>query len=62
VTIADDITARSYLPANLLRHRLRPALKFRVKALHLDNTPLSVGARRFTRHLGRVLKEFLSDD
>lgn len=62
VTIADDITARSSLLANLRRHRLRPALKFKVMALHLDNAPLSVGARRFTKHLGRVLKDFLSDD
>jgi DNA-binding transcriptional LysR family regulator len=62
VTIADDITARSSLSANLLRHRLRPALKFNVTALHLDHAPLSVGAKRFTKHLGRVLKDFLSDD
>lgn len=62
VTIADDITARSSSTANLRRHRLRPVLKFTVKALHLDNAPLSVGAKRFTKHLGRVLKEFISDD
>jgi DNA-binding transcriptional LysR family regulator len=62
VTIADDITARSGTSANLRRIRLRPALKFSVKALHLDSLPLSIGARRFTRHLGVVLKQFLADD
>jgi len=62
VTIADDITARSSLTANLRRHRLRPALRFKVKTLHLDNMPLSIGATRFTKHLGRVLRKFLSDD
>lgn len=62
VTIADDITARSGTRANLRRIRLRPTLKFSVKALHLDSLPLSIGARRFTKHLGVVLKQFLADD
>lgn len=62
VTIADDITARSSLTVNLRRHRLRPALRFKVAALHLDSTPLSIGATRFTKHLGRVLREFLTDN
>lgn len=62
VTIADDITARSCLTASLRRHRLRPALRFNVNALHLDNTPLSIGATRFTKHLGVILRQFLADD
>lgn len=60
VTIADDITARSCLTTNLRRYRLRPALQFNVKALHLGNIPLSIGAKRFTKHLGQVLRDFLA--
>jgi DNA-binding transcriptional LysR family regulator len=61
VTIADDVTARSGATANVRRIRLRPTLKFKVKALHLDSMPLSIGASRFTKHLGEVLRQFLSD-
>lgn len=62
VTIADDITARSGAGGSVRRIPLRPTLKFSVKALHLDSTPLSLGARSFTKHLGTVLKQFLADD
>jgi DNA-binding transcriptional LysR family regulator len=62
VTIADDITARSGAGGTVRRIRLRPTLKFSVKALHLDSMPLSIGASRFTRHLGGVVKRFLADD
>lgn len=62
VTIADDITARSGTTGNVRRIRLRPTLKFSVKAMHLDSTPLSIGASDFTKHLGKVLKQFLADD
>jgi DNA-binding transcriptional LysR family regulator len=62
ITIADDITARSGTRSNIRRIRLRPTLKFSVKALTLDSVPLSIGARRFTKHLGVELKRFLADD
>ena len=62
VTVADDITARSGTRSNIRRIRLRPALKFSVRALTLDSAPLSIGARRFTKHLGVELKRFLADD
>lgn len=61
VTIADDVTARSGTSANVRRIRLRPALKFTVKALHPDNMPLSIGASHFTKHVGQVLKQFLAN-
>jgi DNA-binding transcriptional LysR family regulator len=60
VTIADDITARSGRAGNVRRIRLRPALKFSVMALHLDSMPLSLGANRFMKHLGGLLKAFLA--
>lgn len=62
VTIADEITARSGAATNVRRIRLRPTLKFSVTALHLDSLPLSLGANRFTKHLGAVLKAFLARD
>lgn len=62
VTIADDVTARSGATGNVRRIPLRPTLKFSVKALHLDSMPLSIGARSFTKHLGKVVKQFLADD
>lgn len=60
VTIADDVTARSGPAGNVRRIPLRPALRFDVNALHLDSMPLSLGANRFIKHLGKVLKAFLA--
>jgi len=62
LTIADGITARSNLSSNVRRIPLRPRLPFNVVALHLANAPLSIWARRFTKHLGVFIKEFLADD
>lgn len=62
LTIADDITARSGIADGVRRIRLRPALKFSIHALHLANTPLSIGATDFTKHLGLFVKDFLADD
>lgn len=60
-TIADDVTARFHGAGNIRRFGLRPALKFNVKALHLDKTPLSLGARRFSKQLGALLRDYLND-
>jgi len=60
ITIADDVTARSR-GGGVHRVGLQPALKFSIKALHLDSTPLSIGARRFSKHLGAQLIDFLKD-
>jgi DNA-binding transcriptional LysR family regulator len=62
LTIVDDITARSDLSRNVRRIPLRPALRFNVMALQFADAPLSIGAKRFTKHLGTYLKEFLADD
>jgi len=62
VTIADDVTARSGATEKVRRIRLRPTLNFKVKALHLDSMPLSIGASRFAKHLGVVLRQFLADE
>jgi len=61
VTIADEITARSGAMTGIRQFDLQPALTFEVGLLHFDSMPLSVGASRFAKHLGRVLKEFLTD-
>jgi len=62
LTITDDITARSDVARNVRRIPLIPALKFNVMALNLANAPLSIGAKRFMKHLGTFLKEFLAND
>jgi DNA-binding transcriptional LysR family regulator len=62
VTIADEITARSGLMTGIRQFDLHPALTFEVGLLHFDSMPLSVGASRFAKHLGWVLKEFLTND
>jgi DNA-binding transcriptional LysR family regulator len=58
-TIADDVTARFHGAGKVRRIGLRPALKFNIKAMHLEHTPLSLGARRFSKHLGALLREYL---
>jgi DNA-binding transcriptional LysR family regulator len=62
VTIVDEITARSGASGTVRRIPLKPTLKFNIRALHLDSMPLSLGASRFTKHLGRVVKQFLAGD
>lgn len=62
VTIADEITARSGAMTGIRQFDLQPALSFEIGLLHFDSMPLSVGASRFAKHLGGVLKEFLTDD
>ena len=60
LTIADEITARSGGTDNIQVLPLEPALEFEIKALHLGNTPLSLGANDFLQHLGQTLQEFLA--
>ena len=60
VTIADEITARSRVANDVVMLALEPALKFTIKALHLGDTPLSIGAKKFIKHLAAVIKGFLA--
>ena len=62
LTIVDDITARSNISGNVRRIPLAPALEFDVVALLHANSPLSIGARKFKRHLDTTIKEFLADN
>jgi len=61
ITIADEITARSAVGGNVAKIPLKPAIKFDVTLLQLADTPLSLGTKRFTRHLGALVKTMLPD-
>ena len=60
VTIADSITARSNAADDVAILALEPALEFDIKALHLGDAPLSIIARKFIKHLGVVINDFLA--
>ena len=60
VTIADEITARSAVADDVVMIALEPALEFDIKALHLGDAPLSIIARKFIKHLGVVINDFLA--
>ncbi len=60
VTIADSITALSNTADEVVVLALEPALEFDIKALHLGDAPLSITARKFIRHLGAVINDFLA--
>ena len=61
VTIADEITARSLTGGDVVMYPLEPAIRFDITMLQLAETPLSLGAKRFTRHLGKLIKALLTD-
>jgi len=61
ITIADEITAQSTLGGNVVKIPLEPAIKFDIALLQLADTPLSLVTKRFTRHLGKLVKEMLPD-
>lgn len=60
VTIADSITARSSAADDVVILALEPTLEFDIKALHLGDAPLSIIARKFIKHLGVVINDFLA--
>lgn len=60
VTIADSITAQSNAADDVVILALEPALEFDIKALHLGDAPLSIIARKFIKHLGIVINDFLA--
>jgi len=61
ITIADEITARSAVGGDVVRIPLAPAIKFDVTLLQLADMPLSLPTKRFTAHLGNLMKEVLPD-
>ena len=61
ITIADEITARSDIGGNVIKIPLEPPIKFDITLLQTADTPLSLVTKRFARHLGKLVKEMLSD-
>ena len=61
VTIADEVTARSMTGGDVVMYPLKPAMRFDITMLQLAETPLSLAGKRFTRHLGKLIKDLLSD-
>ncbi len=61
ITIADEITARSSIGGKVIKIPLDPAISFDVTLLQLADTPLSLATKRFTRHLGKLVKEMLAN-
>lgn len=60
ITITDEITARSAIGGNVVQIPLEPAIHFDVTLLQMADTPLSLATKKFTRHLGRQVKEMLA--
>lgn len=61
VTITDNVTARSAGHEGLSIHELEPELGFRIAALHVDQTPLSLLCRKFVDHLKANLGHYLHE-
>lgn len=61
ITIADEITARSAIGGEVVKIPLEPAIEFDVTLLQLADMPLSLATKRFTAHLGKLMKEMLPD-
>jgi DNA-binding transcriptional LysR family regulator len=59
VTIIDEITALSSGHESTRRWLLEPEIRFRISALHLDKSPLSIVCQRFTGHLKDSIGRFL---
>jgi DNA-binding transcriptional LysR family regulator len=61
ITIADEVTARSAIGGDVVRLPLEPTIKFDVTLLQLADIPLSLATKRFTAHLGKLVREVLPD-
>ncbi len=62
VTIADEITARSPFGGDVIMLPIEPAIKFQIAMLQTADIPLSLGAKRFTNHLGALVKKMFPDE
>ncbi len=60
ICIADEVTARSMGHEGVAIKKLKPELKFRISALHLDQESTSLLCREFIDHLKGELKSFLA--
>ena len=61
ITITDEVTARSSVGGNVLMYPLEPAIHFNITLLHLSDASLSLGTKRFTKHLGAVVRNMWKD-
>ena len=60
--IADEVTARSGTHDGLEIRELKPALKFRISALHTDQESTSLICADFIEHLKHSLQTYLTSD
>ena len=61
ITIADEITARSAVGANVAMYSLKPRITFDIALLRRTDASLSLAARRFAKHLGDAVRHVLAD-
>lgn len=61
VSIVDAVTARSGGSGDVRAWSLEPPLTYSIDVIVADNRPPSLLCRRFIDHLGKVVREFLSD-
>lgn len=61
VCIADQMTAHSRSHDGVVIRELKPALKFRIAALHAEHNASSLACKDFTGHLKQSLKRFLKN-
>ena len=59
VAITDNVTARSAGHEEISIHDLEPELCFRIAALHVDQSPMSLQCRNFVEHLRANLGQYL---
>jgi len=60
ITIADEITARSAIGGDVAMWPLDPPLSFDISLMRRTEASLSLGTRRFAKHLGKVVQQMVS--
>jgi len=60
VSIVDEVTARSSSETSVQIRRIRPAAKFKIKALTLESEPISLECQDFIAHSRTVISDFIS--
>ena len=60
ITIADEITARSPAGGDVAMWPLEPPLTFEISLMQRTEASLSLGTRRFAKHLGTVVQDMVS--
>jgi DNA-binding transcriptional LysR family regulator len=60
ITIADEVTARSTVGGDVVMLPLEPPLTFDISLMQKTEASLSLGTRRFAKHLGTVVQDMVS--